>query len=120
MRSTILIVDDEPMLLDLFREALSDDYEVLVAESIDGAIELLRQQTVHVVVTDLNCGRGSGLDLLRWIRTNRPQLFTSCLLMSGDATPDMEGIDVPVICKPIDIEHLLSACKSMLNPACRF
>lgn len=117
MLPTILIVDDEPMLLDLFQEALADEYDVLTAESIGKAVDLLQNQPVNMVVTDLNCGQGNGLDLLRWIQDNRPKLLPSCLLMSGDPMADTDGVNVPVICKPIDLEELSSTCKSMLHVA---
>ena len=115
MRATILVVDDEPMLLDLFQEALSSDYEVLVAKSIAHAVELLQTQPVHMVVTDLNCGLGSGLDLLRWLQKHRPALLSTSLILSGAYDPDTEGFEVPVITKPIDLTHLLTIFSSMLD-----
>lgn len=115
MRATILVVDDEPMLLDLFQEALSGDYEVLVAKSITQAVELLQAQPVHAVVTDLNCGHGNGLDLLRWIQKHRPALLSTSLILSGALNPNTEGFEVPVITKPIDLAHLRATFSSMLD-----
>lgn len=106
MRPTILIVDDEQVLLELFREALSVDYEVLIAKSVGHAVGLLQAQCVDAVLTDLNCGYDNGLDLLRWIETHRPELLAATFILSGAHDPDTEGFEVPVIAKPVDLARL--------------
>lgn len=115
MLPTILIVDDESMLLELYQAALAENYKVLIAENINHARDLLVENRVHAVVTDLNCGNDNGLDLLRWIQENQPTLFPSCLLMTGDSMADTDDISVKVICKPIDVEELLFACQSIID-----
>ena len=117
MRATVLIVDDEHMLLALFAEALSDRYEVLVAPCVADGIALLKQHVVHLVVTDLNCGMDNGLDLLRWIEHDRPGLLATSFVLSGDYDPDMEGFEVPVITKPINLEQLRAVFASALEAA---
>lgn len=115
MRPTILIVDDEQMLLELFREALSADYEVLIAKRVVHAVDLLQAQPVHAVITDLNCGIDNGLDLLRWMEEHRPELLSSTFILSGAHEPDTEGFEVPVISKPIDLTHLQATFASMFE-----
>ena len=116
MKPTILIVDDEPMLLELFQEALSADYEVMVTKSIDHAIAWLQVQAADAVVTDLNCGEdGNGLDLLRWVQAHRPGLLHSSFILSGADDPDTEGIEVPVICKPVDLGRLRNTFACLLG-----
>jgi len=88
MRPTILIVDDEQMLLELFREALSVHYEVLVAKTIGHAVDLLQTHVVDAVITDLNCGNDSGLDLLRWIKAHMPALLSSTFILSASSQPE--------------------------------
>lgn len=117
MHATILIVDDERMLLDLFAEALSDQYEVLVAACVADGIALLEQHAVHMVVTDLNCGTENGLDLLRWIEHHRPGLLATSFVLSGHYDPDMEGFEVPVITKPINLVQLRALFASTLEAA---
>ena len=107
MQPTILIVDDEQMLLELFQEVLSADYEVMATKSIDDAVEVLQAQHVDALVTDLNCGEdGNGLDLLRWVQQCKPELMPATLVLSGAYAPDLEDFDVPVISKPIDLTSL--------------
>lgn len=118
MRSTILIVDDEHMLLDLFREFLSGQYEVLVADSIEAAIRTLERYTVHAVATDMNCGSGSGLDLLHWMKRHRPGLLASSFILSGSSEPEgMEGLAVPVLTKPVNLTQLQAVFASILGDA---
>ncbi len=115
MRPTILIVDDEQMLLELFREALSVDYAVLVARSVGQAVDLLQAQAVDAVITDLNCGNDNGLDLLRWIKIHMPTLLSTTFILSGAHEPDTEGFDVPVICKPVDLADLMAIFASIFK-----
>jgi len=115
MRPTILIVDDEQMLLELFREALSVNYEVLVAKTISRAVDLLQTHVVDAVITDLNCGNDNGLDLLRWIKAHMPMLLSTTFILSGAHEPDTEGFEVPVITKPVDLADLMSTFASIFE-----
>jgi CheY-like chemotaxis protein len=52
--ATVLIVDDEPMLLDIFSEWLQEEKcRVLTAGNGAAALEILRNHHVDVVVSDV-------------------------------------------------------------------
>jgi serine phosphatase RsbU (regulator of sigma subunit)/anti-anti-sigma regulatory factor len=70
----VLVVDDDPTLRFLLREALVGHgaTEVLVAEDGRAAQELLRSKHVDVVITDLVMPELDGLDLIRWAREELP------------------------------------------------
>lgn len=66
----ILIVDDEPDILELMEEALKDcGYELSFAESGCEAIEKLKHQSFDVVVSDYMMPNGNGKDLLSFVNT---------------------------------------------------
>lgn len=118
MERTILIVDDERMLLELFQEFLSTQYEVLIADSVEAGIQALERHTVHAVATDLHCGQGSGLDLLHWIGEHQPHLLASSFVLSGSLESEaMEGFDVPILNKPVNLAQLQAAFVSALEHA---
>ena len=110
---TILVVENETVLLDMFAEALSLSYRVLEATSVDQAVDLLRCDAVDGVLTDLNLGEKSGLDLMRWIRDEQPALLPNCLVMSGNMFADLDGLAVPLITKPVDLWYLLDTFEKL-------
>lgn len=65
----ILIVDDEPDILDILREAFSfEKYKVFTAGSAEEALEVLRQESIMVMFFDLKLPGMSGIDLCKRIR----------------------------------------------------
>ena len=67
---TVLIVDDEPMLLDIFREWLEeDDCRVLTAGDGAAALQILRNQNVDVIVSDVRMPVMDGILLLKNLTT---------------------------------------------------
>ncbi len=52
-KSTLLVVDDDEDLRTQMRWALAEDYEVLLAEDRESALDVVRTRTVPVVILDL-------------------------------------------------------------------
>ena len=66
----VLIVDDERMIRDIFRLALSrDGFMVYSAESAEDALKLLNIENIPVIFLDLNLPGMSGMDLCKRIRS---------------------------------------------------
>ncbi|TLU67697.1 sigma-54-dependent Fis family transcriptional regulator [Thalassotalea litorea] len=86
-QSLVLVVEDDPGL----REAVVDtlmlsDYHCVEADSGESALLMLKQHAVDIVVTDVQMGGMSGLDLLRNIKHHYPEL--PVLIMTAYATID--------------------------------
>jgi two-component system response regulator FlrC len=86
-QAKILIVEDDAGL----REALVDtlllgDYQVIEADSGEQALIKLAEQTIDLVVSDIQMGGMSGLSLLKNIKNKYPKL--PILLMTAYATID--------------------------------
>ncbi|HVO65828.1 MAG TPA: response regulator [Syntrophales bacterium] len=65
----ILVVDDEVLIIDLLKTALSSaGYTVLTAGSAEEAMEILKRESVMVMFLDLNLPGMNGLDLCKKIR----------------------------------------------------
>ena len=87
MSNTILVVEDDAGL----REALIDTLEMsgiecVAAQSAEQAMLLLKKEVFSLVVSDVQMGAMSGLDLLRSIKLNTPDL--PVLMMTAYATID--------------------------------
>lgn len=105
--ATILMVDDEPILLDLYHDVLEPDHQVLLAGSVGEAIRILADQEVDAVGCDYHLGAGSGADVVAWIRAHRPNLLARTIIISGDEAPSVDGDGVLLLYKPVPIETLL-------------
>ena len=73
MKKTILIVDDDEAIINMMRLAFSRaGYDVVSAERGKQAMEILEQENIHVIFTDLNMPEMNGMELCRKIRKNIP------------------------------------------------
>ena len=80
----ILIVDDHAILRAGVREMLSDEDDLQVvaeAGSAEEALQTLRDTAVDVVVLDITLPGQSGIDLLKQLRRDRPELAILVLSM---------------------------------------
>lgn len=77
MQKKILLVEDEKALLDLTAMQLEErcSAEVVKAESVEEAMQLLKETQFYLVITDLKLGDLSGLDLCAHIRETNPVSF---------------------------------------------
>jgi CheY-like chemotaxis protein len=118
--STILLVEDEPMLRRLTARMLHQvGYQVVQAEN--GAEALVRARelgaSLDMVVSDIVMPQLSGIDLVRRLRTERPDL--PVLLISGYSEPVNRGRtlpdDVEFLLKPFRSEDLCSVVERSLS-----
>ncbi|MFQ5708754.1 MAG: PAS domain S-box protein [bacterium] len=63
-RFSLLIVDDEKMMLQFFTRTLEADYKLLTAQSGEEALELLANQEVQIILTDQMMPNMTGLEFL--------------------------------------------------------
>jgi two-component system cell cycle sensor histidine kinase/response regulator CckA len=96
----VLLVDDEPQIRKLLTYLLSQDqsYHVMTASSGEEALDLSRNRSerIDILITDIDMGKMSGIELYRRIREDRPE--TEVLFIS--ATAHRIGESLPVLQKP--------------------
>jgi CheY-like chemotaxis protein len=74
-KKRVLVIDDEPSVRDLFQHALeTSGYDVVTAANGNSALRLLRDTTVDLVVTDLVMPEKEGLETVRELRRDFPQV----------------------------------------------
>ena len=97
-KRTVLIVDDEPSLLLSLKRVLSEEpYEVLFANSAKQSLEMLQENEVHVIITDLRMPDMSGVGLLENIREKYPYIIRLVLSGHTDVKTVLETINRGVI-----------------------
>ena len=116
---TILVVDDQSSHLDLSRTALVDaGYAVETAASGPEALERLRSKTFALVATDQLMPGMSGLELLREIRRERPQLPVVIVTAHGTVETAVDAMKAGAsdfISKPFTPEELLLVIRRVLE-----
>jgi len=83
----ILVIDDDPSVCTIFRAILnSEGYHVYSATSYETAIERIEAAHFHVVFTDINLGRHSGIEVLKEVKLKG--LNTPVVMVTGEPTID--------------------------------
>ena len=81
-KRTVLFVDDEEKVLASLRRGLLDEpYDALFANSGEQALEVLQQNPVDVIVTDMRMPEMNGLELLRMVKEKHPHVIR--MVLSG-------------------------------------
>ena len=109
-RPTLLVVDDEPAVLGIFRDlAEAAGFDVVTFSGGQEAIDHLRRHRVDVAALDLRMPDVGGLEVLRAIKAADPDC--QVILMTGEATIDsaVEAIKLGAtdyLTKPFDFARL--------------
>jgi putative two-component system response regulator len=116
----VLVVDDEPSLLVLVREALGlAGKRVIAAESPDEALALLEELSVDLVLTDIHMpGSRSGLDLVQDVRDAHPSIPVIVVTGDGSSANVGEALDrgaAGFLVKPFEIGQLVSKVDETLR-----
>lgn len=115
----ILIVDDESFIRSVLAEALrSWNYTPIEADSVASAIRQFDEEEPVVALLDIDLPDGSGLDVLRTIKEQRPQ--TIAIMITGNVTVEntvaaMRGGVHDFIGKPIRLEELQVTLRNALE-----
>ena len=115
---TILVVDDEPKIVDLARDYLEHaGFGVLVAADGRTALALARTRTPDLVVLDLGIPEPDGLDVIRAIRreSNLPVVI---LTARDDELDKLIGLELGAddyITKPFSPRELVARVKAVLR-----
>jgi two-component system, NtrC family, response regulator HupR/HoxA len=110
-RPTVLIVDDEPRVLDALEAILAADFLVVRASGGDEALAVLQRQAVAVILTDHRMPGMTGVELLRRSQDIAPDAIRIVLTAYTDVDSLMEAINTGriyhFIAKPWDPNELL-------------
>ncbi len=120
-RDAILVVDDDILQRELFKNCLEDvGLELLEAEDGEEALEVFRREHPMLVVMDVNMPRKNGLDTCREMKEIAGQYGTAVILVTGQDDSQMvqEAYQVGAneyLTKPVDWDMLLMRVKFALR-----
>jgi len=116
----ILVVDDEPQITRVLRTSLSSQgYDIRVANDGETALEIMKDWTPDLVITDLAMPNMDGLELCRKLR---PSTHVPIIVLSvrGEERTKVQALDVGAddyVTKPFGIEELLARVRANLRRA---
>ncbi len=104
----ILYVEDNDFIRESFAEMLATaDRRIVCAADGAGARQALRQQSVNLLMTDINLPDGSGLDVAREALRQNPSL--PVIVCSGHDLREVArslGPTAHAMTKPVDLDEL--------------
>jgi DNA-binding NtrC family response regulator len=106
-KHTLLVVDDEMDVCDSVHDLLRREYTVLKARNAEEGLKLMRDNIVHIIMTDQRMPKVTGVELLRSIRTGHPQAIR--MLFTGYA-------DLDSIIAAINQGHIFKFLKKPWQP----
>lgn len=119
--SHILVMDDEPDVLDLYCDVLgSAGYAVLGVSSIDDAQRYLRTHRVDLLLSDILMADGHGTELVASLRARLRAEGTRIVFATG--APWYQGVSEALdadlfLMKPFNADLLLQFVERLLGPA---
>jgi two-component system, NtrC family, response regulator PilR len=106
-RPVVLIVDDEPDLLELVSLTLSRmNLETRTAADVTSARRLLKNEQFDLCLTDMRLPDGDGLDLVAWIQENRSNLPVAVITAHGNVESAVRALKLGAfdfVSKPLDL-----------------
>jgi len=118
----ILVVDDEPEIVDLLAEILSArGYKVDSASNAAGALALVREHIFDAAILDFNLPDMDGVMLHRQIRQMDEELAGNTMFTSGHVQSDQNleyyrGYGKGFLSKPFEIQDVLDSLELLWRP----
>ena len=117
MSYTIMIIDDEQMILDMLRDQFEmEQYQVITAKSGEEALQKLTQQP-DIILLDINMPGMDGLALCRAIRDHVacPILFLTARIEEADRVAGLRAGGDDYILKPFSLAELTARVEAHLR-----
>ena len=116
---SLLIVDDEPDLRTLYElTLLREGYELETAGTVTEALARLQQRSYSAVIIDMRLPDGTGLDLLRWLESERRAEKALVITAYGSADNAVEALKAGAydyLTKPVDLRQFRLVVASALG-----
>jgi DNA-binding response OmpR family regulator len=121
MTKRILVVDDEPSIVDLLQDVLSvEGFVVDAAQNATGALEMIRENIYDAAILDFNLPDMDGVMLHRQIRQMDAELSAHTLFMSGLVQTDdnlgyYASFGAGFLPKPFQVGEVLRAIRDLVT-----
>src|SRR5947209_15112157 len=121
MNRTVLVVEDEPGILDFLERGLrAQGFDVVSAGDGDTGLQTALRGDVDLVVLDVMLPGRDGLEVLAELRQTKPGLPVIILTALGEVEQRVSGLDagaVDYLVKPFSLEELAARIRAQLRVA---
>ncbi|MFB3160161.1 response regulator [Neobacillus sp. 179-J 1A1 HS] len=118
----ILIVDDEISAIEAVQKGIHWDKlavsSIYTATSMKEAIEQLNKHNIDIMLSDIEMPRGTGLELLQWLKQNKPEvgcIFMTCHADFKYAQKAIQLGSIDYLLKPLNYEEAAKTLKSAIE-----
>ena len=123
MRYRILIVEDEPISLEMLSKTLKEDYNVLTADNGKKGFELYKKFNPHIIISDLNMPIMNGIELIQKIRELDQNSKIIITTFKDDVQTLLQATELKLfkyLIKPIDFTALKNIIEESIEELNRF
>ncbi len=120
----VLLIEDEPAVMEFVRSALErNGYTVVSTESGADALRLLADGQFQGVVSDMRTPGGvDGAQVHAWITSNRPELASKLVFITGDIANEetvaiLRQTGAPCVEKPFRVQQFISVVEQTMGKA---
>src|SRR5258707_1078155 len=111
----LLVIDDEPDLVQSVQDLLRFDYRVLGATRASEGLRIMQGERVHIVMSDQRMPEMTGVEMLRQVKEKHPDairlLFTAYSDLNAVIDAINQGSVYRYISKPWEVEDLKATLK---------
>lgn len=109
--SKVLIVDDEPINLELVSAIFVDEPNIIILTAEDGlqAVEVLKDNLPDLIVLDIRMPRMNGIEVLEYLKSDPATSNIPVIVLSGDEHERKKALALgssDFVAKPFDAEEL--------------
>lgn len=124
-KAQILVIDDNPEILALLHETLSDQYRVATAKSGEEGLEILKKQYPELIITDIMMPGTDGIELTKQIKQNKHTMHIPLIILSARNTNEekIEGLESGAdayIGKPFNLNYLKAIVARLIDNKNKF
>lgn len=114
----ILVIDDDEQVRQVLLDLFSDVYHCSEASSAEAALKILAEENFDLIISDINMGGMSGLELVPHVHSQSPESVVLMISAQSNIETAIEAMHAGAfdyIMKPFDIRHVEAALERALN-----
>lgn len=120
LKPTLLLVEDNKEILNYIWQELSQKYNVIPASNGQEALEILENENVQIIVSDIMMPIMDGIDLCKKIKSDFQHSHIPIILITAKNSlqSKIEGLEVGAdayIEKPFSLDHLQAQISNLLS-----
>ena len=117
----VLIIDDEPDIRELLEiTLLRMGLDTLTAGNVEEALEQIKEHEPDMCLTDMKLPDGSGIDIVRYLQKEHPQIPVAVITAFGSMDTAVEALKAGAydfVSKPVDLPKLRELIQTALKLA---